>query len=443
MGTGGTMHALRLTGIGRGVSNRRAVPMNLAARESAMSQPPILSRQSPVLFLMTLAFTNWVGFACWQALINNFGKEAAGFTGFDIGLMQSVREIPGFLAFTAIVLFLFMREQVLAYASLLLLGIGISLTGYFPSLTGILITTFIMSVGFHYFETAQQSLTLQIVPKAQAAQTLGKVAGAVAAAQLVSFGAVALAWTLFQPSWQTLFLVAGGVTVMLVIGAMAFFPKVQGDTPQNKGLVLRQRYWLYYALTFMSGARRQIFMAFGGFLLVERFGYDLSAIATLMLATYGINIFAAPAIGGLIAKLGERLTIKIENISLIIVFFGYALATQGVFGVWGYSIVGLLFIIDGIFVTLIIAQKTYFQKIADPADIAPTAAVAFSINHIAAVALPVTFGVLWTKIDPAVVFYVGMVIAAGSLTLAFLVPENPRAGAETTLKRGTAEQPAE
>jgi hypothetical protein len=399
-----------------------------------MSQPPLLSRQSPVLFLMALAFTNWVGFACWQALINNFGKEAAGFTGLDIGMMQSVREIPGFLAFTAILFFLFIREQVLAYASLLLLGFGIALTGYYPSLTGILMTTFIMSVGFHYFETAQQALTLQIVPKAQAAQTLGKVAGAVAAAQLVSFGAVAIAWKLFQPSWQTLFLVAGGVTVLLTLAAMAFFPRVQGETPQNKGLVLRKRYCLYYALTFMSGARRQIFMAFGGFLLVERFGYDLSAIATLMLATYSINIFAAPAIGGVIAKLGERLTIKIENISLIIVFLGYALATQGLFGAWGYAIVGLLFIIDGIFVTLIIAQKTYFQKIADPADIAPTAAVAFSINHIAAVALPVTFGVLWTKIDPAVVFYIGMLIAAGSLTLAFLVPERPREGFETTLK---------
>ncbi len=399
-----------------------------------MRQPAPSFRTSPVVFLMTLGFTNWVGFACWQALINNFGKEAAGFTGFDIGLMQSVREVPGFLAFTAILLFLFMREQVLAYASLLLLGVGIALTGYHPTLTGILITTFIMSVGFHYFETAQQALSLQIVPKAEAARTLGKVAGAIAAAQLVSFGAVAIAWRLFQPSWETLFLVAGGVTILLVIAAMLTFPKFQGETPQNKGLVLRRRYWLYYALTFMSGARRQIFMAFGGFLLVERFGYDLSAIATLMLATYGINIFAAPAIGGVIAKLGERLTIKIENISLIVVFLGYALATQGLFGAWGYTIVGLLFIIDGIFVTLIIAQKTYFQKIADPADIAPTAAVAFSINHIAAVALPVTFGVLWTKIDPAVVFYIGMLIAAGSLTLAFLVPERPREGFETVLK---------
>ncbi|MCX7325522.1 MAG: MFS transporter [Hyphomicrobiales bacterium] len=405
--------------------------------------PKLFSRTSPVTFLMTLAFTNWIGFACWQALVNNFGKEAAGFTGLDIGMMQSVREIPGFMAFTAIVLFLFLREQLLAYLSLFLLGFGIALTGYYPSLTGILITTFVMSVGFHYFETAQQALSLQIIPKDEAARTLGKVASAVAAAQLLSFGVIALSWKLFQPSWQTLFLCAGGATILLAAGAWAFFPRVQGSTPQNKGLVLRKRYGLYYALTFMSGARRQIFMAFGGFLLVERFGYDLSAIAVLMLATYATNVVVAPTIGGLIGKLGERLTIQIENISLICVFFGYALASQGVFGDWGAFVVGKLFVLDGMFVTLIIAQKTYFQKIADPADIAPTAAVAFSINHIAAVGLPVSFGVLWTTIDPSVVFYIGMAIASVSLTLAFLVPRHPRPGHETTLLRKADIAPAE
>ncbi len=399
--------------------------------------------RSAVAFLMAINFVNWIGFASWQSLINNFAKESAGFSGFDIGLMQSVREIPGFLAFTAVFLFMIMREQRLAYVSMIVLGAGVAMTGYFPSLGGVLMTTMIMSIGFHYLETAQQALALQLTPKGEAARTLGRVAGAAAAAQFLSFAGVALAWKLIQPSWQTLFLVAGLVTVVLALAAMVWFPRFDGDVPQNKGFILRRRYWLYYALTFASGARRQIFMAFGGFLLVERFGYDVSAIAMLLLVTYGANIFAAPVLGGLIARLGERLTIQIENLSLILVFFGYALASLGMFGAWGKPIVGALFIVDGIFVTLIIAQKTYFQKIADPADIAPTAAVAFTINHIAAVALPVTFGVLWTKIDPSIVFFIGMGIAAVSLSFAFLVPRHPAPGIETARKARLAAAPAE
>src|SRR5918911_450986 len=92
---------------------------------------------SPVAFLMTITFLNWISFASWQALLNNFAKDAAGFTGWDIGLLQSVREIPGFLAFTAIFWFMLMREQTLAYVSLMLLGLGIAATGFFPSVPGL------------------------------------------------------------------------------------------------------------------------------------------------------------------------------------------------------------------------------------------------------------------------------------------------------------------
>ncbi len=387
---------------------------------------------SPTVFLMTLAFINWLGFASWSALLNNFAKEAAGFSGADIGILQSVREIPGLLAFTAIILFWFMREQMLAYVSLVTLGIGVAVTGYHPTLGGLMLTTTIMSIGFHYYETAQQSLQLQLLPKKEAPRLLGRIAGASATAQLLAFGSIAVVWRVFQPGYIVVFLVAGGLVVVLALLAWLVFPRFEGTVPQNKGFVLRRRYWLYYALTFMSGARRQIFMAFGGFLLVERFGYDVSATAMLLLATYGINTFMGPALGHLVGRVGERATIQIENVSLVVVFVGYALASHGHFAGWGVFVAGALFIVDGVFFTLTLAQRTYFQKIADPADIAPTSAVAFTINHIAAVFLPVTFGLIWLR-DPAIVFYIGSGVAIVSLGLAFLVPRHPAPGAETVM----------
>jgi predicted MFS family arabinose efflux permease len=390
-------------------------------------------RLSPAVFLMVLAFVNWLGFASWSALINNFAKEAAGFSGQDIGILQSVREIPGFLAFTAIILFWFMREQILAYLSLVALGVGVAITGYYPTLGGLLLTTTIMSLGFHYYETAQQSLQLQLLPKSEAPRLLGRIAGASAMAQLLAFGSIAVIWRVFQPGYVAVFMAAGLITIALTLATWLAFPRFQGDVPQNKGFVLRKRYWLYYALTFMSGARRQIFMAFGGFLLVERFGYDVSATATLLLATYGINTFMGPLLGNLVGRIGERATIQIENVSLVAVFVGYALASQGHFAGWGVLVAGALFVVDGVFFTLTLAQRTYFQKIADPADIAPTSAVAFTINHIAAVFLPVTFGLLWIR-DPAFVFYIGAGVATVSLSLAFLVPRHPAPGAETAMK---------
>lgn len=380
-------------------------------------------RTEPVIFLMALAFVNMLGFAGWQTLFNNFAKEAAGFTGAEIGLSQTVREIPGFLAFTAIFWFMVMREQTVAYISLLVLGGGIAITGLYPTLTGLLITTFIMSVGFHYFETVNQSLSLQLFPKAHAPRLLGRVSGAAATAQFLVYGTLALLWWFGMRQYEVLFGLIGLACIVLTMLGFAFFRKFDGDVPQRKSIVLRRRYWLYYVLTFMNGARRQIFTAFAGFLLVEKFGFKVPDIAILMLATAALNTFAAPRLGALVGHWGERRTIAFENISLIVVFLGYAFASAG----W---LAACFFVVDGVFSILVIAQRTYMQKIGDAADMAPTAAVAFTINHIAAVVIPVTFGLLWLK-DPSFVFLLGAGIATTSLILSFLVPHDPGPGNET------------
>ncbi len=148
-----------------------------------------------------------------------------------------------------------MREQTVAYIALLILGAGIALTGGFPTLTGLLITTFIMSVGFHYFETVNQSLSLQLFPKKDAPRLMGRVAGAAATAQFVAYGGIALLWWGGMQNYQTLFAIIGFACVAVTIAAFLLFPKFDGPVPQRKSIVLRKRYWLYYALTMMNGAR--------------------------------------------------------------------------------------------------------------------------------------------------------------------------------------------
>lgn len=392
-------------------------------------------RSEPVYFLMALSFINFVGFAGWQTLFNNFAKEAASATGADIGLAQSVREIPGFLAFTAIIWFMMLREQTFGYISLLVLGAGVALTGYFPTLSGLLMTTFIMSVGFHYYETVNQSLSLQLFPKSHAPRLLGRVAGANAAAQFLVYSGLAIAWWLGFTHYGTLFGTIGIVCMVLTALAFAYFRKFDGEVPQTKKIILRKRYWLYYALTFFHGARRQIFSAFASFLLVEKFGFKVPDVAMLMLVTAAMNTFVAPRLGALVGRWGERRTITFENITLICVFLGYAFVTNG----W---IAAGLYVIDGMFSILVLAQKTYIQKIADPADMAPTAACAFTINHIAAVFLPFTFGLIWLK-DPSLVFLLGALIASSSLSLSFLIPRHPGAGNETIFSARAAPAVAE
>ncbi len=381
--------------------------------------------QTPQNFLLLISIIVPIAFSTWMALLNNFVIEKAQFDGADIGLLQSVREIPGFLAFTVVFVLLFVREQRFMLISLAMLTLGTALTGFFPSLFGLLATTLLMSTGFHYFETLKQSLSLQWLSKEEAPEMLGKLVSIGALASLVTYGATWLLLEVWQLSFQMVYLLAGGVGFVLVM-VMAFaFPQFQTTVVQNKKLVLRKRYWLYYALTFMSGARRQIFTVFAGFLMVEKFGYSAADITLLFLANYLFNFLFAKRIGRFIGVVGERKALTSEYVGLIFVFVGYALVQSAE---WAAA----LYIIDHLFFALALAIKTYFQKIADPADMASTAGVAFTINHIAAVVIPVTFGVIWL-VSPASVFYIGAFMAAISLLLSFNIPAKPEEGNETRI----------
>ncbi|WP_322804394.1 MFS transporter [Vibrio alfacsensis] len=385
------------------------------------------SWKTPQNFLLLISIIVPIAFSTWMALLNNFVIEKANFDGADIGLLQSVREIPGFLAFTVVFVLLFIREQRFMLVSLAMLTLGTALTGYFPTLFGLLLTTLLMSTGFHYFETLKQSLSLQWLSKEEAPEMLGKFISVGALASLITYGAI---WVLLEQlklEFKTVYLLAGGIGFVLIM-VMAFtFPEFETKVPQNKKLVLRKRYWLYYALTFMSGARRQIFTVFAGFLMVERFGYSAADITLLFLVNYLFNFLFAKRIGRFIGAVGERKALVFEYVGLIFVFVGYGLVQTAE---WAAA----LYIIDHLFFALALAIKTYFQKIADPADMASTAGVAFTINHIAAVVIPVTFGVIWL-VSPSSVFYIGAGMAAISLLLSLNIPAKPDEGNETRILR--------
>lgn len=390
----------------------------------------------PVIMLMLMSVAMYFSFAVWSNLLNNFTIERAGFSGEEIGWLQSIREIPGFLSFTAVFVIIWLREQTFALVSLALLGLGTALTGYFPAEIGLYCTTFLMSVGFHYYETMNQSLALQWLPKATAPRQLGQIMQAGAFATIGAYAIVWLCNKVLGLDYIPIYLIGGGLTIAIAGLLWLTFPRFKEEVPQNKELVLRKRYWLYYALTFMAGARRQIFIVFAAFMMVEKFGFTIAQVSMLYIANAVFNMFFAPMIGGLIAKWGERRALIFEYIGLVGVFVAYAFVDNP----W---MAAGLYLLDHAFFALAIAIKTYFQKIADPADIAPTAGVAFSINHVAAVGLPVLLGYVWIQSHSAV-FLIGAGMAFVSLVLSFLVPHNPDQGNEVSLNgRGRSLQPAE
>jgi len=377
------------------------------------------ANRSMFRFLAVLTAASMVGMQGYTMLFNNFAVETVHLEGFQVGLTQSIREIPGFLALTAIYVMLIVREHRLAALSVVLLGVGVAMTGLFPSFSGVALTTLLMSFGFHYYETVNQSLTLQYFSTHQSPLVMGKLRSLAAITSIV---AAAVIWCLgFVLDYAGMFLVVGGVVALAGLWASVQDPSHRDVPPQKLRMFLKRRYWLYYALTFMSGARRQIYMVFSMFLLVKVFHFSVQAITVLFIINNLINWLINPLIGRSINAFGERTLCTLEYAGVIVVFLTYAYASSK----W---VVAGMYILDYILFNFAVAIRTYFQKIADPEDIAPSSAVGFTINHIAAVFLPALGGYLW-MLDYRIPFLLGAVLGGVSLILAQFIrlPDSPAA----------------
>jgi len=356
-------------------------------------------------YLAVLTICSTIGLQTWQTLFNNFAVDIAGLEGNHVGVIQSVREIPGLLALLAVYVIMIIREHRLSALSILLMGFGLAITGLLPFYAGLIFTTLVMSFGFHYYETTNMSLTLQYFDAHTSPWVFGKQRS-YAAASSIAVG-LAIYLMAFFLSFLQIYLMIGGLIMAASLWALTRKPEQQDLIAQRKKMVFRKKYGLFYFLTFMAGARRQIFIAFSVLLMVQKFQYSVQEVTILFVINNLINYYLSPLIGRSIIRFGERKVLSLEYLSLVFIFLGYALTDSK----W---IVAVLYVLDHIFFNFAIAIRTFFQKVGDPRDIAPSMAVGFTINHIAAVFLPALGGFLWVW-DYRIPFFGGAAMAFISL----------------------------
>lgn len=362
-------------------------------------------------FMLILVLSAMMGFQAWRILLNNFAVDTIGLDGLKIGVVQSLREVPGFLVFLVVFILIFIKEHKFASYSVILMGIGILLTGIFPSFLGLIITTIIMSTGFHYYETTNKSLTLQYFNKTESPIVFAKLRSLSAAGNIFIGGIIWLASDNL-PYWVT-YMIIGVLVIIAGIFTLRMNPIKKKAPRQNKKLIIKKEYWLYYVLNFLGGARRQIFVVFAVFLLVDKYNFTVKEIAILFIINNIVAFFINPIIGKSINKFGERKVLSVEYIGLIFIFLGYALLDNR----W---IIAVLYIVDHIFYNFSIGINTYLQKIAKPEDIAPSTSMGFAINHITAVIIPVLGGIMWLQ-DYKITFEIGVILSVISLGFVQLI----------------------
>ncbi|MHC1700166.1 MAG: MFS transporter [Humidesulfovibrio sp.] len=380
------------------------------------SKPAAAQARRMLVFLIVLTAASQIGMQGWITLFNNFAVERAGFGGFEVGLVQAVREIPGFLSLLVVYVLLVLPEHRIVALAITLLGVGVALTGFLPSFWGLTLTTLVMSFGFHYYETLNMSLTLQYFDRSQAPLVFGRLRSVTGMSNIAVGLSVLLAARAFD--FAGIYAILGSVVVLAGLWALTQDPSHAGLPVQRKKMLLRRKYTLFYILTFLAGARRQVFLAFAIFLLVKKFGMGLTEITLLFILNNVINVVANPLIGRAINRYGERALLTLEYSVVTVVFVVYAFSDSKL-------LVSCLYVLDQLVINFAMCVNTYFQKIGEPRDIAPTMAAGFTINHIAAVVIPVIGGALWLW-DARLVFLGGAGLALCSLAAAQFIRTPPK-----------------
>jgi predicted MFS family arabinose efflux permease len=369
----------------------------------------ITSEQRPMLrFLIILTAAATIGIQGSAILFNNFAAEMVHLDGSKVGMIQSFREIPGLLTLLLVFVLLLVREHRLAALSVALLGLGTGITGLFPTYGGLIATTVIMSFGFHYYESTNQSLTLQYFSTAVSPLIFGRLRALAAVSSVVAGLIVYCLGAVVQ--FREMYLVIGAMVLAAGLWGLFQNPTHAGVIPQRKKMFLRRRYSLFYILTFLSGARRQIFVVFSILLLVQVFHFSVRDMTLLFIVNNVVGYVLNSMIGKAINRFGERFISSIEYSGVIVIFLVYAFSTSK-------NVVMLMYIFDNILYNFDVSIRTYFQKVADPADIASSMSVGFTINHIAAVFLPALGGFFW-MIDYRIPFVAGSALGVVSLVAA-------------------------
>jgi len=372
-------------------------------------------RQRGLFFLGAACAAAGCTMALQMGLNSNFVAQEMGLSGQQQGYLEAFRESCGILALGVLALLTWLAEPLIAAAMLVLLGIGLGSYSYVRDLPWLIVASLVWSQGLHVWMPLPNSMTLALAEPGRAGYRLGQMQ---AAGNIGSGVGLALALTLVlsgAASIRPLYLVAGGAAVVAGMACLGIPRAMKADRPR---LVFRWRYRLYYLLCLLEGWRKQICIAFAGFLLVQKYKTELWVMLSLAILIQILGWFIAPRVGRWIDRVGEQRALVFYYASLTVFFVCYAML-ESRYLLWA------LFIIDNVFFVFTMALTTYVNRIAPREEHTPTLSMGVAMNHIASVAMPLIGGMLWTRFGYQWAFLTGVGTAALSIVVALRLPSAP------------------
>lgn len=350
----------------------------------------------------------------FMATLNNYLSAVHALDASARGWLEFPRELPGFLLFAiAGAMLLVFRESKMAALAMLLTATGAIGLGHLATTTALLVVFIIIwSLGDHIIFAVEGPIALDLSEPGREGHRLGQFGGARNLGTILGVGAVFVC-AYFLGDRYGLFYSFVAISAAAA-GALYASLRVGAGSQRARRLVFKKKYGLFYAISALFGVRKQIFLAFGAWVLVDLHHVQVETIALLYFIAAALGVVLRPLLGDVIDWLGERTVLAVDELLLLAICLAYAFASDVLPSPYALWLLFGAYVFDSVLFALRVARTTYLKKIADdPKDITPTISMGITIDHVVAMSLPILSGYLWEAFSYRWVF-----ILAGGIALA-------------------------
>ncbi len=365
----------------------------------------------------------------FMATLNNYLSDVHGLGAAARGWLEFPRELPGFLImFVAGALLTFLSESQMASLAMVLTAAGAVGIGFFsPSTAAVVVFVTVWSLGDHIIFAVEGPIGLKLARHGKEGRRLGQFGGARNLGTIAGVGVVFVLAKLMGDRYDVFY----GLAAACAVAAGVFYAtlKLWRDGVRSKRLVFKKRYGLFYVISALFGIRKQIFLVFGAWVLVQLHDVPVSTIALLYFVASSLGVVMRPLLGEVIDWLGERTVLAVDELLLLAVCLTYAFSSKLLPAPYDLWLLYGAYVLDSVLFALRVARTTYLGKIAeDPADITPTIATGITIDHAVAMTLPVLSGYIWEAYGFQWVFILAAAIAVVGffVCLQIRVPDIPQ-----------------
>jgi len=329
------------------------------------------------------------------SIFNNYLKDVYDLNVAQRTFLEFPRELPGFLVTFFVASLAVLGEVRIAFVANLAASAGMLALGWIPASFSLMVcSSFVFSAGQHVYMPLGNAIGMGFAEKGREGSVLGRLSSISTIALLAGTLVLLVLLRFADLSYKAAFSAAAILYLAAALAVLAMSPRKAEGKPRR--LVFKRRYGRYYALSSLYGIRKQLFITFGPWMLVDLFRQNAQTMTFLFLLISVVGIGVQPTVGRLTDRFGPRTVLGGEALLIVGVCAVYAFAPELLPAGAALVVVSACYIVDQSSSAVVMSRAVYVSQIAEEsADVSPTLSLGISIDHAMSMFIPMLGALAW------------------------------------------------